>query len=69
MSEVTETTVRTYISYEGMGKHYMVKVGNVIVWVHSFAMDGPLDEEAERLFMEMHTRGEPQPPLDTSTPG
>ena len=43
-------TVRTYVSYEGMGKHYTVKVGNVVVWTHSFAMDGPIDPQAESLF-------------------
>lgn len=46
--------LQTYVSYEGMGKHYTVKVNGVGVWGWSFAMDGPIDPEVERLFMLLH---------------
>lgn len=42
--------LRAWIDRSGMGIVYAVDIGDVRVWTHAFAMDGPLDPEAESLF-------------------
>lgn len=45
--------IETIIDRGGMGLWYGIKMNGVLVWCHAFAMDGPISEEAERIFLSI----------------